>query len=270
MNYEEKYNEILEWARKNKARLNGVPIEEVLPELNESEDERIREELIETINCMKEDHQVFLSEQQIERYLAWLEKQKEQKDELVYRLNGLMQDYIKEGKDEEEKEHRLKCYQLFWDALEDTNFFEQKEQKPWKLSEEQMEALLNTLHPDDPYYSELKSLYEQLLKGFPLPEDTVLFQKGVEEGRRLEREESHENYVRGYANGYKDAEKQYNESVAYHFPIMPTPPSGWGCDCTHCTNPHGDCINCPRRFSSGGTITTPNTSSGTSTLKAEG
>ena len=29
----------------------------------------------------------------------------------------------------------------------------------------------------------------QLLKGYPLPEDTVLFQKGVEEGRRLERDD---------------------------------------------------------------------------------
>lgn len=30
---------------------------------------------------------------------------------------------------------------------------------------------------------------EQLLKGSPLPEDTVLFQKGVEEGRRLEKDD---------------------------------------------------------------------------------
>lgn len=59
------------------------------------------------------------------------EKQKEQpKEELIYRLNGLMQEYIKEGKDEAEKEHRFKCYQLFWDALKDTSYFEQKEQKP--------------------------------------------------------------------------------------------------------------------------------------------
>ena len=59
------------------------------------------------------------------------EKQKEQpQEELVYRLNGFMQEYIKEGKDEAEKEHRFKCYQLFWDALEDADFFEQKEQKP--------------------------------------------------------------------------------------------------------------------------------------------
>lgn len=36
---------------------------------------------------------------------------------------------------------------------------------------------------------ELVRLYNQLLKGSPLPEDTVIFQKGVAEGRRLEREE---------------------------------------------------------------------------------
>lgn len=58
------------------------------------------------------------------------EQKAQPKEELVYHLNGLMQDYIKESKDKEEKEHRFKCYQLFWDALEDAEFFEQKEQKP--------------------------------------------------------------------------------------------------------------------------------------------
>lgn len=64
----------------------------------------------------------------------------------------------------------------------------------------------------------------------------------------------------GYNNGYKDAEKQYNESVAYHFPVMPQShpfcyePGGT------CTNPQMDCINCPRRTGGGF-----NTSSGTST-----
>lgn len=77
-------------------------------------------------------------------------------------------------------------------------------------------------------------------------------------------------HLEGYIKGQEDAEKQYNESVAYHFPIMPTPPSGWGCDGTHCTNPHGDCINCPKRFTTGGTITTPNTACGTSTATLHG
>ena len=77
-------------------------------------------------------------------------------------------------------------------------------------------------------------------------------------------------HTKGYNKGYNDAEKRYNESAPYHFPIMPTPPSGWGCDGTHCTNPHHDCINCPLKYSSGGTITTPNTASGTSTATLHG
>jgi len=98
-------------------------------------------------------------------------------------------------------------------------------------------------------------------------------------------------HTKGYNNGYKDAEKKiFSHGEGSYFyskdgdvtyispmpvyapaiPIMPTTPSGWGCDGTHCTNPHGDCINCPKRFSSGGTITTPNTSSGTSTATLHG
>lgn len=76
-----------------------------------------------------------------ENILAWLkeelpEKQKEQTEELSTRLNGLMQEYVKSGKDEEEQEHRLKCYQLFWDAIGDSEFFKQKEQKSAEWSEE--------------------------------------------------------------------------------------------------------------------------------------
>ena len=77
MNYEQKYNEILEWARKNKARLNGVPIEEVLPELRESEDERIRKALVEFVHgaaTVSND----IDGVSIHDCLAWLEKQKEQ------------------------------------------------------------------------------------------------------------------------------------------------------------------------------------------------
>lgn len=34
--------------------------------------------------------------------------------------------------------------------------------------------------------------------------------------------------------------------------IMPTTPSGWGCDGITCTNPQMDCINCPRKHTTGG------------------
>ena len=65
-----------------------------------------------------------------------LVEEEQPQEELVYRLNGLMKEYIKEGEDDAEKEHRFKCYQLFWDALEDADFFEQKEQNPAEWSEE--------------------------------------------------------------------------------------------------------------------------------------
>ena len=110
-------------------------LETLIPELKESEDERIRKALLDYYGkqCdMSDVNGVYAYE-----VCAWLEKQKEQpKEEIVYRLNGLMQEYIKEGKDEAEKEHRFKCYQLFWNALEDADFFEQKEQKPAEWSEE--------------------------------------------------------------------------------------------------------------------------------------
>lgn len=75
-----------------------------------------------------------------------------------------------------------------------------------------------------------------------------------------------DEHIKGFSEGYDKA----NKDKSYHFPIMPTPPSGWGCDGTHCTNPHGDCINCPKPFTSGEAITSPNTASGTSTATLHG
>lgn len=144
----DRYEKALEQARNYYP--DNLFLDTIFPELAESEDDRIMKFLkdytIEMIAGLESDISISVydgvkghdpeAEAELEKWKgvrAWLEKQKEQKpaeEELVYRLNGLMQDYIKEGKDEAEKEHRLKCYRLFWDALEDTNFFEQKEQKP--------------------------------------------------------------------------------------------------------------------------------------------
>lgn len=71
--------------------------------------------------------------------------------------------------------------------------------------------------------------------------------------------------LEGYIKGQQDAKRQHDESVAYHFPTMPTTPV-FGCDGTRCYNPQMDCINCPKK-TTGGEF---NTSSGTSTAKAEG
>lgn len=105
----------------------------VIPELQESEDERIRKEIKEFISKYADRGDLIAKRK---KWIAYLEKQKEQTEELSMRLNGVMQEYVKAGKDEEEQEHRLKCYQLFWDALGDSEFFEQKEQKPAEWSED--------------------------------------------------------------------------------------------------------------------------------------
>lgn len=60
-------------------------------------------------------------------------------------------------------------------------------------------------------------------------------------------------HTKGYNNGYKDAEKRYNESVAYHYQ-EPVPP--------------GVAYKSPQCYTD--VMITPNTNSGTSTLKAEG
>lgn len=60
-------------------------------------------------------------------------------------------------------------------------------------------------------------------------------------------------HLEGYAKGQEDAEKRHKEATSFHYDLYPLihpvyPPcyvSG------PCTNPHHDCINCPRTGTSG-------------------
>lgn len=53
-----------------------------------------------------------------------------------------------------------------------------------------------------------------------------------------------------------EMEEKFSQPIVIpNMPTMPTTPSGWMCDGTHCTNPHHDCINCPKIT---GGITSPN------------
>lgn len=72
-------------------------------------------------------------------------------------------------------------------------------------------------------------------------------------------------HTKGYNKGYKDASEEYRKCESYHFPTVTVRPLCWEPGGT-CTNPQMDCINCPRKTA--GRMF--NTSSGTSTLKAEG
>lgn len=88
MDYEKKYKEALERAKKwyNAPNVDKIPtyanriIEELFPELKESEDERIRMSLIELFKDMEWDDSI-LHDYNMDKgkTIAWLEKQCEQK-----------------------------------------------------------------------------------------------------------------------------------------------------------------------------------------------
>ena len=83
MNYEKKYNEALERAKNLRKDaidmgedIRAKQCEIIFPELNESDDERIRQELIthcRNTRCVTEE-----GAERIAKWIAWLEKQDEQ------------------------------------------------------------------------------------------------------------------------------------------------------------------------------------------------
>ena len=79
MDYEKKYKEALEKARKYFDEEGFTEMADIFPELAESEDELTRQEMIAVIRSISSDCQfaIYLTNDQKQRYLAWLEKQKE-------------------------------------------------------------------------------------------------------------------------------------------------------------------------------------------------
>ena len=88
MNYEEKYKNALSQA---KQAINNIPdkslaewLQNIFPELKDSEDEKIRKELIRafTVTADKRDYEIYGNGITYRQVLAWLEKQGEQKQHL--------------------------------------------------------------------------------------------------------------------------------------------------------------------------------------------
>lgn len=76
MDYEKKYKAALEWMKSLYGGLHGKTKEEAekyFPELKESEEDRVKKELLELIGCMHD------ADPRKERWLAWLEKQGQEK-----------------------------------------------------------------------------------------------------------------------------------------------------------------------------------------------
>ncbi len=152
--YEKKYNEALERAKKN-WELSNCPsramLEEVFPELRESEDERMIKWIIKVLD---EGYKAFFEmDYSKEDVLSWLKKQKEQKcSECSKHLEG----YINGRVDAEKK-----LLEQFGAVITPEDELHMKPR--WKPSEEQMKALQKAvaLTACD---KELARLYNQLKK----------------------------------------------------------------------------------------------------------
>jgi len=79
MDYEKKYKEALErakeWYNETEPDSYTCIVESIFPELKESEDERIRKEIIRILK----GETGYSSKEDIDKYVTWLEKQGEQK-----------------------------------------------------------------------------------------------------------------------------------------------------------------------------------------------
>lgn len=151
MDYEQKYKEALEKAKTyyNKStclRNTLETLENIFPELNDSEDERIRKEIVEMLRNWASVH--YITKEQFSERMTWLEKQKD--------TNVLIQEASEkaytEGMRVERKHWLKKQCQTFtkkdvddaylkgvWDAKQELE--KQGEQEPAEWSEEDEEAL---------------------------------------------------------------------------------------------------------------------------------
>lgn len=88
MDYEKKYKDALERARKSHDKANGLIkkewIETIFPELKENEDEKIRKQIISFLKEFEGDHYRNLD---FSSWIAWLEKQGEQKPKVKSKFN---------------------------------------------------------------------------------------------------------------------------------------------------------------------------------------
>ncbi len=139
MELDSKYEEALERARK------GMPIDEVFPELRESEDEEIRKALV---NFFKNTHDWVNLKYDGSQIVAYLEKQKEQKSLNISAASEWLRKHVCRYMNSEYNEfHKSVEYDGSIDEERLINDFEgamQKEQKPAEWSEED-ERLLNII-----------------------------------------------------------------------------------------------------------------------------
>ena len=179
-----KYEEALERARKHyKETPNKVykaMLEQIFPDIEENEDKKIKEEIINYFRCQSKDEPT--RKEINNRWIAWLEKQGEQKPQRMISAEAKEAMYGKPAyawSEEDEKvitgiindiQKRLEDYPL--EQLAEIYFKEIKwlksikERYTWKPSDEQMKQLgwIAEQDKDNMIGKELISLYQDLKK----------------------------------------------------------------------------------------------------------
>lgn len=87
----------------------------------------------------------------------------------------------------------------FIDSLPEEKPSEDLEEVAARYELENRQSMLSSVDIVDAFIAGAEWQKKELLKGSPLPEDTVLFQKGIEEGKRLMMEDAVEGEI-GYWN----------------------------------------------------------------------
>ena len=172
MDYEQKYKEIMELARKDYEAYKSVgdglgvdALESIFPELRESEDEQVLKNIVATIEQCPDD---FLNPKNRDRMLAWLEKQKvhhipwydyQKSKEAGYTIvpNEEYEQLIKQKEQKPQVFCEAKAYDLGYKQGKEDAI---KEQKPaWSKEDERiMESLISLIETIGEYYISLETI----------------------------------------------------------------------------------------------------------------
>lgn len=206
MTQEEKaraYDEALERARalRQEAIDKGYAIdyvkdyEAIFPELAESEDERIRKKIIENVRLSGG-----YTDEEIDEMISWLEKQKEQKP-------AEWSEDAEQAAARYERENR----QSVLSSVDIVNAF--IEGARWKENQMMDEWLKDR---DGCFWDGVNEGKKAMENQMPQPEDSVIFQKGVAEGRRLEREDDNKALAEMY--GYEGGTESPLVKITFTIP----------------------------------------------------
>ena len=148
MNYEEKYKEALERARVWRDE-SGMPknkkgiLDDIFPELAESEDEKIRKDIIHLVIKSQEQGGYALHKDEAKEMLAWLEKQKQDEPVDYNNANIQQEDWAENTGYTDEEIIR---------AIEGTSVLDMIDDKHAEWSEEEEEMLSLIFTCIDDYY----------------------------------------------------------------------------------------------------------------------